>query len=264
MITFGFFHSVQPDPDTKAFLQATGINNTVIEVAVNNLVVNLKDANLWTKLKALWPMVGGTADTCKYNLKNPAANTLTFVNAPTIDADGVSWNGTTQYANTNLAPGTAGLTGMHIMYYSLTASPVTARVQMGSRTGSNLARIVLNSTGTSKLAVWLGGTTSSIGEHIKHTATSQGLFVASWVNGTTIRAHQNGVSLGTSSQVAGSIAAITNNMYLGAYNDAGTPSLFTSMKCGVASIGDTFSDAEAITYSNIINQFCQQLSKNTY
>lgn len=260
--------AVQPDPDVEAFMAATGITDGAIYVAIDHLVRDLKSANLWTKVHALYPMVGGTANTCKYNLKDPrdldAAYRLTFFNSPTIDGDGVSWNGTTQYANTHFAPGTAGMTNMSVGYYSLSTTAITGKIQMGGRTGGNLVFVSLNSSGTSKLAMYLGGASASAGEHTKITATSLGLFVGAWVNSTTIRAHQNGASLGTASQVAGSFAAMTNALFLGAYNNAGTAASFSTMKCGFASIGTTFSAAEAVTYSGIINHFCEHMGRNTY
>ena len=54
------------DADAQAFITASGISGTEA-TAINTLVVNLKSANIWTKMKALYPMVGGTATSCKFN-----------------------------------------------------------------------------------------------------------------------------------------------------------------------------------------------------
>ena len=56
------------DPDAQAFITATGISGTNA-TATNQLVLDLKSANIWTKMKAVYPMVGGTSTTCKFNLK---------------------------------------------------------------------------------------------------------------------------------------------------------------------------------------------------
>ena len=73
------------DPDAQAFLTATGITDATITSAINNLVLDLKNYNLWNKCDAIYPMVGGTLTTSKYNLKNPqdtdAAFRLTVHNA---------------------------------------------------------------------------------------------------------------------------------------------------------------------------------------
>lgn len=59
------------DPDASAFFSAAGITNATQKSAVNQLVKDLKGANLWSKMLVVYPLVGGTYDTCKYNLKDP-------------------------------------------------------------------------------------------------------------------------------------------------------------------------------------------------
>jgi hypothetical protein len=70
------------------------------------LVVDLKAAGVWTKMKAIYPFVGGTATTHKFNLKDPrdvdVAYRLTFVGGWTHTGAGALSNGTTGYANTNI------------------------------------------------------------------------------------------------------------------------------------------------------------------
>jgi hypothetical protein len=94
------------DPDAQAFLTVTGITNNTIKNAVNDLVVSLKNNNLWGKLKVIYPFVGGTAFTHKFNLKDPrdldAAYRIDFVNNPTHSSNGVQGNGIDQYGNINL------------------------------------------------------------------------------------------------------------------------------------------------------------------
>jgi hypothetical protein len=92
------------DPDAAAFLSAAGITDPTISGAINTLVVNLKAASIWTKMKAVYPFVGGTASTHKWNLKNPldtdAAFRLVFFGGWTHSANGALPNGTNGYANT--------------------------------------------------------------------------------------------------------------------------------------------------------------------
>jgi hypothetical protein len=94
------------DPDAVAFFTATGITDSTIKNAVNDLVLALKNNNLWSKLKVIYPFVGGTATTHKYNLKDPrdldVAFRIDFVNNPTHSSNGVQGNGIDQYGNTHL------------------------------------------------------------------------------------------------------------------------------------------------------------------
>ena len=86
------------DVDAQAFITATGITDATQITAVNNLVLGLKGNNIWTKMKAIYPMVGGTATTHKFNLKNPldtdAAFRLVFSGGWTHSANGALPNGT--------------------------------------------------------------------------------------------------------------------------------------------------------------------------
>jgi len=95
------------DPDAQAFITASGISGTEA-TAINTLVVNLKSANIWTKMKAVYPMVGGTATSHKFNLLNPvdsdAAYRLVFAGGVTHSSNGILGNGTNGWANTFLNP----------------------------------------------------------------------------------------------------------------------------------------------------------------
>jgi hypothetical protein len=88
----GGFGSAAFDPDAQAFLTATGITDSTIQDAINTLVIELKNAGIWSRIDAAYPFVGGTQTTCKFNLKNPqdtnAAFRLDFNGSWTIDATG--------------------------------------------------------------------------------------------------------------------------------------------------------------------------------
>ena len=94
------------DPDAIAFLTAAAITDPTITSAINTLVVDLKGYGIWTKMKALYPFVGGTASTHKFNLINPLdtndAFRLTFFGGLTHNTNGITGNGTNGYFNTNL------------------------------------------------------------------------------------------------------------------------------------------------------------------
>jgi hypothetical protein len=96
------------DTDAQAFVTAAGITDATQVSAVNTLVTSLKSANIWTKMKALYPFVGGTATSHKFNLKDPrdldAAFRLQFNGGWTHTSTGATPNGTTGYANTYLNP----------------------------------------------------------------------------------------------------------------------------------------------------------------
>jgi len=96
------------DTDAQSFITATAITNTTQQNAIDTLVRGLKTDNIWTKLKAIYPFVGGSSTTHKYNLKDPrdldAAFRLAFNGGITHSATGALPNGTTGYADTKYKP----------------------------------------------------------------------------------------------------------------------------------------------------------------
>ena len=125
------------DPDAQAFIDATGISGTEAS-AINTLVLSLKSNGIWTNLLAIYPMVGGTATSCKYNLKNPldtdAAFRLSFAGTWTFNSSGAKPDGVAgTYANTFLNPTThLSSTNGHISYYSFTNTTGATQVEIGT------------------------------------------------------------------------------------------------------------------------------------
>lgn len=64
--------------------------------------------NVWSKITAMYPMLGGTLNSVAVNAKNPGIFTLTHVGTPTVTTNGISYNGTSQYSNTGCTPSNSG------------------------------------------------------------------------------------------------------------------------------------------------------------
>lgn len=144
------------DPDAQAFLTAAGIVDATITSAINNLVVGLKSAGLWAKMKAIYPFVGGTATTHKFNLKDPrdldVAYRITWFGGVTHDANGVQGNGTNGYANTHLKVNDLNQDSNFVGWYSRTEGDQST-VEYG-------ARITANQNSFFTLSRAIGGTAS--------------------------------------------------------------------------------------------------------
>ena len=93
------------DADAQAFITATGISGTNA-TATNKLVLDLKSANIWTKMKAVYPLVGGSATSHKFNLKDSrdldAAFRLVFAGGLTHSSNGILGNNTNGWIDTFL------------------------------------------------------------------------------------------------------------------------------------------------------------------
>jgi len=110
MIINPYVFGVAYDPDAQAFFTASGLTGATNLNAVNQLVLDLKAASIWTKMKAIYCFVGGTAALHKWNLKDPqdldTAYRLTFIGGWTHNSTGALANGINGYANTFLIPST--------------------------------------------------------------------------------------------------------------------------------------------------------------
>ena len=91
------------DP-ADAFLKAAGITDATITSAVKTLVRGLQADGLWSKMKAIYPMVGGNATAHSYNLKDTTKFQITWSGGITHSSTGVLPNGTNGYGNTGLIP----------------------------------------------------------------------------------------------------------------------------------------------------------------
>ena len=105
------------DPNAVAFLVAAGITDPTITAAVDMLVKTLKSYSLWSKVYAMYPFVGGTSTTHKFNLKDPrdldGAYRLIFSGGVTHNANGVTGNAVNGWYNTKFGtpPMTLGVGG---------------------------------------------------------------------------------------------------------------------------------------------------------
>ena len=111
------------DADAQAFITAAGITDATQQSAINTLVTDLKGYGIWTKMKAIYPFVGGTSSTHKWNLKDPrdldAAFRLVFNGGGTHSSTVYKPNGTNGYADTKLSPSSVQtLNSTHISFYS--------------------------------------------------------------------------------------------------------------------------------------------------
>ena len=142
------------DPGAQAFLTATGITDPTIVTAIDTLVKDLKAQTLWNKFRYIYPFVGGTATTNKFNLKDPqdldASFRLTFFGGVT-HTNGFNPNGTNGYANTFCAPSlNVTLNSEHLYITSNTNNTPTGAnaVDMGALSSPSQASFIALRIGT--------------------------------------------------------------------------------------------------------------------
>ena len=258
------------DTDAQAFITAASITDTTQQNAVNTLVTQLKTFGIWTKLKAVYPFVGGTSTSHKFNLKDPrdvdAAFRLQFNGGWVHSSNGALPNGTTGYANTFLNPSPYSLSSFSLSYYSRTVNTLgTSRGYMGCADGStgfdNFTLLGYFEGGTLEMGT-IAGKRSGVG-YTPPGSTSNPAFAGmhmSAVNGSRVNTYyKNGAkNLNTVTQTG---LHPNYNIFIGAINNTNTSELYQNVESAFASIGDGLTDTEAANFYTAVQTFQTTLGR---
>jgi hypothetical protein len=245
------------DPDAQAFITAAAITDATQQSAVNQLVVDLKSYGVWTKMKAIYPFVGGTADTHKFNLKDPqdldTAYRLTFFGGWTHSATGALPNGINGYANTHLNTNTLTLSSAHISGYSRTDSNGLLFFIGGAHNGSNRYLIWPRQSGVFNGAINSGAVPSGTTN-----PNSLGMYIANRVTNSAVRNSMRGSVYNITSAEAASLPS--GNIFIAKPNDIN--SYYDNRERAFHSIGLGLTDIELTDLTNIVSSFQTLLNRN--
>ena len=258
---------VSYDADASAFFTAASITDTTQKSAVNQLVLDLKSYGIWTKCSAIYPIVGGTATSHKFNLKNPAdtdaAFRLTFSTGWTHSSTGMLPNGTSAYADTFFIPATNGtLNSSHISFYSRTNNTT-----VGSDFGANNT---LGTAGATQMYIYISGEyrgisdalASVVGDYVRYSITdTRGLFINTRTASNAQAVYQNGVSKNTNTKTGNRTSL---KLYISAQNKDNPNGVidYSNRQCAFASIGDGLSATEAANFYTAVQAYQTTLSRN--
>jgi hypothetical protein len=246
------------DPDAQAFITAAAITDPTQQAAIDTLVKGLKTDGIWTKMKAIYPFVGGTATTHKWNLKDPrdldAAFRLVFNGGWTHSSTGATPNGTNGYADTKLVPSSVlSLNSVALSFYSRTNSQ--GNIQLGANDATNyLLQQMFSSTQMYSQLNSLGAS------FIDATVTQwQGLFTTNRSTSSNVSAYKNGVNIKNDTKV--STARPTIPIYLGARNSEGLPANYDIKQNAFTAISDGLTDTEAANLYTRVQAYQTALSR---
>ena len=249
------YYSIYPsDSDAAAFVSAAGITNSTQMSAVNTLVTSLKSSGIWSKMKAIYPVVGGNATAHSKNLKNPSQYQLTFSSGWSHSSTGMLPNGTSAFADTLktqsefMTPGSG-----HMSYYSRsTGTNGESRYEMGNYGGA----------GYTSLAVRVG---DKFQGHINTTSLAfttsntdgRGFYIASRISSTNIIQSKNLTQYtGTSTE-----AFSVGNIVIGGIGTISTPQFYSNKECSFASIGGGLDSTDMTNYYNAVQAFQTTLGR---
>jgi hypothetical protein len=246
------------DPDAQAFITAAAITNPTQQAAINTLVVDLKGYSIWSKMKALYPFVGGTASQHKFNLKDPrdldAAFRLVFNGGWTHSSNGATPNGTNGYADTFFVPSTNLTTSSaHFSKYNRTNDLAGNKLDGVVSGGADFLQH--NFTGANALI-------GQIGALITYTQTdTRGLFTVTRTATNLSKVFKNTTQQGSTN--TSTITALPSlSVYIGARNDSGVGAFYNSYQCAFASIGDGLTDTDISNLRTAVQAFQTALNRN--
>ena len=251
------------DRDAGAFLEAAQIFNTRQQQAIFELTRLLKQYGLWSSMKAIYPFVGGTATTHKWNLKDArdldAAYRLTFAGGWTHSGTGILPNGTTAYADTFFSTDDNPNYNGHMSLYSRTNFATTARVvsDIGHHnlTQSSYSDILVKawSSGYIMAARWNDGSDFRSATAIDDT---RGFYSMSRENNGNARLYKNGAEV-FHNQTINTKVGNARNMYIGATNGDSGAQWFSERELAFVSIGLTLTAQQ----QNLLNAATQRYQR---
>ena len=255
------------DSDASAFITAAGLTDPTQKSAINTLVKDMKAAGLWSKMKAVYPMVGGTATSMKFNLKDPrdldAAFRLTWSGGWTYSATGATPNGTNAYADTYLIPNTTlTFNSVSLSFYSRNDFTPGANQGIGcTANGSNaLPLINLGLTPTKQVYSSLysynapDAIISSTGQNLS------GLSCVSRTSATSLNLYKNATNLATRT-ANNQTTQPTNAITIGAFRNVNTIQDYCSFQYAFAHIGDGLTNQDYLLLNQIVEKYQVALSR---
>jgi hypothetical protein len=245
------------DPDAQAFLTASGITDATITSAINTLVLDLKSYGIWSKMKAIYPFVGGTASSHSYNLVNTAQYQITWNGGITHSSNGVQFGGVNGYGDTGLnANSVLTLNSTSLHFYSRTAGFSTTIMGCDNGTQSTILTPKFSAGANFDYSAINSNTTG-----IQNTAASstQGLLTVNRTASNSYKGYRNGISYYTKN--ANSSSKPNFNIFIGARNSSGSASQYSNLQGALSAIADGLSDTEAANFYTAVQAFQTTLNR---
>jgi hypothetical protein len=250
---FSFYEAL--DEDAERFIIAADIQSPTIITAINNLVIGMKDANIWDKMQVVYPFVNGTEQSCQLNLKNPLQYPIEFQGSWTFSQNGIN------SSNANNDIGIIPLILSDVPSFSVTNWGMGMYSRTNSQDGYDLCALWVDDpaarqqnviiTRFTNDAFYFGLPIFGVGGQVPNTNGSG--FFQSNKSGGTVRAYRNGTLLDTESAVSSNapnqVIGIGNLPVIIDKNPSGRQYAF----CYIGIQG--LSNAEAQTYYTIVQNF---------
>jgi hypothetical protein len=258
------------DADATAYLAdvvaAGGTTNATIDAAVDTLFVDLKAAGVYSKLFAMYPMVGSTSASHAINATLDTNHDISWFGGWTFNASGSTANATNAYGNTFFNPQVSASTSN----FSYGWENNLSRTEVGeSYHGS-----IFNTSPQEWMAVQLSSGRIDWGQ------ASRGVFgsltsnnqLGSWFitskpgSSPKIVSYYVGEtdSYTNGNPVSGTIPAPDYEMYMGAMNLNGSSYGYNGLRYSFWYLSTELTQTELQDMETAINDFQTSLGRNTY
>lgn len=206
--------------------------------------------NVFGNFRAFYPFIGGNSAAHTLSLTDHTLFPLSYSGSPTHSANGISFNGVNQVANTGYAPGANASLGTYAvgMYNKTRATTVSYPWHFGTFDGASLFGLSINNSNMVDVAGFNDYNPGAWGTTGKNT-------VLEIQTGSIGRIYGNGVLLATN----GALSVRSNLPIL---IGGRQPGIFTDIECQTFWISETiFSAAQHLAISNAISAFNTALSR---
>lgn len=238
---------VSYDADALAYFTAnTSITSAADKNAINTFYLGLKSDGIYTKMKAMYLPIWGSATTSKWNLVNNRTFDLTFSTGWTFSFGGMLPNGTSAYANTNLKPAiNLSQNNTHLSYYSRTNN--TGLYDIGHSWTSETSLIYLQARAADGKSYFRINSQNAAGTESSQTvADSLGLFTINRTSSTVQSIIKNLTKYNFN---INSFGLPNNDIFLGLLFV--NPNYYYGNKqCAFSSIGNGLTDTESTNFYN--------------
>jgi hypothetical protein len=246
------------DSDALAyFARMTTPPSSEFKQRVNAFIIAQKASGLWEKKRVIVLLQAETQQAATLNMIKDSFN-ATFVNSPTwVANDGFTAD--VGYVNTNFNPYVNG--GIYTQNSAgvaiyIKTNVFTARYDYGARTTVpliiNIVFMSFTTGSRSTMSINEGTATTSAASSV---TTSIGVFALRRTASNLYKAYQNGVEY--SSQTTASTGLSNVNIYIGCYNNDGTPSLVSGRKFGYYEITSGLTPSEELINYNQLKTLLQ-------
>ena len=249
------------DPAVSALITRMTATGTAPDAAhaaaINTLILALKAAGAWSLLDVLQIYTAQTSGHALLNWVSTSFN-ATAVNSPTFTANqGYQGNGTTSYVNTGFgtSAGSKFTQNSNFVFMWSNSTGLTGKYS-GALSGG--WQVVIGAS-TAATKFYASTNRSSAGADEWTSTDNASLIGVVRTGASSITGYSRGVNKGTASPA--SVALQSAPIFMGAYNNGGTPLNFNNTKVGVfmAGGGAGMDDTMALATYNALKAYMQAI-----